>query len=108
VIAQEKLEGYALNAAHPEGKNKARVFKRVLGFDQKSWALLRDAILDELPYQEAVVGMNDTFGQRYNVTMRLAGPNGNVAEVLTAWIIEHGRNYPSFVTAFVKQGEAGR
>lgn len=60
-IAREKLEGYVLNpnheAARPDGssgKDKAKIFKATLGFDQSNWEILKQRILDELPYHEAV------------------------------------------------------
>lgn len=56
VIAQEKLEKYALDPNHVtrafgknSGQDKARVFKRALGFDQSNWDLLRKRILKSYP-----------------------------------------------------------
>ena len=102
VILRDKLEGYALNPGHPVGKNKAVVFRSALGFEQSDWEMLRDSIFMELPYHEAVVGKTDRYGTRYNVTMPITGPNGRTVDVLTAWIVEAGNDYPSIVTAIVK------
>jgi hypothetical protein len=101
-IPGEKIEGYVLNSSHPVGKNKAIVFESALGLNQSDWEMLSRAILDELAYHEAVLGRNDVYGQRYNVTLPITGPNGKTVDVLTAWIIESGRDYPSFVTAMVQ------
>ena len=61
-IAREKLEGYALNPNHEaprsggsSGKDKARVFKTALGFDQSNWKILEQKIFGELPYNKAVL-----------------------------------------------------
>lgn len=64
--------------------------------------MLLRAILDELAFHEAVLGINDVYGQRYNVTLPITGPNGKAADVLTAWIIASGTDFPSFVTAMIK------
>jgi uncharacterized protein DUF6883 len=56
-------------------------------------------ILEELPFHEAVLGKEDEFGKRYNVTLPIEGVNGKVVNVLTAWIIKPGEERPSFVTA---------
>ena len=105
VIPSDKLTKYALNPTHStqvwgksSGKDKARVFKSALGFDLTNWEVLREQILKELPYHEAVLGHEDEYGQRYNVTLPITGPNGNTADVLTAWIILKGTNIPTLTT----------
>lgn len=102
VIPRLKVEGYVLDPTHPVGRNKAIVFKSALGFEQSDWVMLSDSIAAELPYHEAVAGKTDQYGARYNVTMPITGPNGRTVDVLTAWIVEPGTNYPRFVTAQVK------
>lgn len=106
VIPPAKLEKYALNPRHvahvwgkSSGKDKARVFKSALGFDLSNWELLRQRILEELPYHEATLGAADEYGQRYTVTLPITGPNGKTAAVLTAWIIAPGSDSPSLTTA---------
>jgi hypothetical protein len=53
IIPSDKLEKYALDPTHPEGKHKAIVFKSALGFEQSDWRSLERSILDELPYHDA-------------------------------------------------------
>jgi hypothetical protein len=108
-IARDKLEGYALNpnheAARPDGssgKNKARVFKAALGFDQSNWEILKQRILDELPYHEAIFeAERKNWGKAYRVDMSILGVNGSTRNVRTAWIIKHGKDHPSLVTLLV-------
>jgi hypothetical protein len=71
VIPREKLERYCLDSAHePEafgkssGKDKARVFKAALGFVKADWELLKNRILEELPYREALIQQEDEYGKR--------------------------------------------
>src|SRR5438067_11391248 len=61
-ILRSKIEGYALNPVHDVGRDKARVFKSALGFDQSNWGLLKQRILDELPYYEAKLGQTTQGG----------------------------------------------
>ncbi len=105
-IPSDKLERYALNPNHvslvygrSSGRDKARVFKSALGFDQSNWELLKRKILEELPYHEAILGKEDEYGKRYTVTLPIEGPNSNTVSVLTGWIILVGRDYPSLTTA---------
>jgi hypothetical protein len=102
-IPREKLEGYALNPEHPVGKHHAILFKAALGFDQSNWDVLARIIIEQLSYYEAVPGRKDKYGQRYNVTMPITGPNRKTADVLTAWIIDTGQVYPRFVTAYPEE-----
>lgn len=83
-IPRSKIEGYALNPANDEGMHKARVFKSALGFDQSNWELLRQRILDELPYHEAEPEQTGQWGDPYVVDLPIEGPNGKTAEVRTA------------------------
>ena len=109
VIPREKLEGFALNPIHKaarpggsSGKDKARVFKSVLGFDQSNCEALKQRILDELPFYEAVLETERSqYGKVYRVDISILGANGNTANVRTAWIIRRGTVYPSLVTLWV-------
>lgn len=110
-IAADKLVKYALDPTHEavdplgsHGKHKARVFKSALGFDQSNWQLLKQRILDELPYHEAVLRDEDEHGKRYTVILPITGPNGETADVLTGWIVEPGSDYPRLSTARVITG----
>ncbi len=111
VISREKLERYCLDPQHvsrpygkSSGKDKARVFKAALGFEQADWELLKQRILEGLPYFEATLGNEDEYGKRYNVELPIIGPNGNTRTVLTAWIVRPGTDYPFFVTAICLEG----
>ena len=100
-IPRSKIEGYALNPANDEGKHKARVFKSALGFEQSTWELLRQRIVDELPYHEARPEQTSPWGDSYVVDLPVEGPNGNTAEVHTAWLFRPGADFPSLITLYV-------
>ncbi len=111
VILREKLERYCLNPRHvsrpygsSSGKDKARVFKAALGFEQADWELLKLRVLEALPYYEALLREEDDYGKRYNVELPITGPNGNTVTVLTAWIVRPGTDYPFLVTALCLEG----
>lgn len=72
LIPREKLERYCLDPAHESkdfgkssGRDKARVFQAALGFVKADWELLKNRILEDLPYEEATVGHEDEHGTRY-------------------------------------------
>jgi hypothetical protein len=98
VIPRSKLEDYALNPAHTDGRHKARLFKSILGFERTDWQKLEKIILDELPYYEAVFSREDKWGKFYSVSLPITGLSGNIALVQTIWKVETGKDFPSFVT----------
>ena len=100
-ILRSKIEGYALNPVHDVGRDKARVFKSALGFDQSNWELLKQRILDELPYYEAKPGQTTQGGDSYVVDLPIEGPNGNIAKVHTVWQFRLGTDFPSLITVYV-------
>ena len=111
IIPREKLEKFCLDPQHvsrpygrSSGKDKARVFRAALGFEQADWELLKQSILDALPYCEATLRNEDEYGKRYNVELPITGPNGNTVTVLTAWIVRPGTDYPFLVTALCLEG----
>ena len=58
-------------------------------------------IYQNLSRYPAKMRSNTKYGQPFEVTMRLLGPNGKSAKVKTGWIINNGENHPRLVTAFV-------
>lgn len=99
---KKKLHGYCLNPEHPLGKHKAKVFKSVLGFEQKDYRRLAAQIRVKAPKYESVPGEIDIYGRRYTIDMPIKGPNGKTATVRTAWIVRTGETIPDLVSAYVK------
>jgi hypothetical protein len=100
-IPRSKIEGYVLNPANDVGRNKARVFKSALGFDQSNWELLKQRILEELPYYEAELGQTTQGGDSYVVDLLIEGPNANIAKVRTIRQFRLGTDFPSLITVYV-------
>ena len=90
-----------LNPSHDEGKHKARVFKSALGFEQSDWEELKRRILEELPYQEAILQGEGLWGRKYLVILPIVGLNANTADVETVWIIRPKTGFPTLVTTLV-------
>jgi hypothetical protein len=99
-IDERKLIEYVLNPAHPRGRDKARLFKAVLGYDRASSATLIEQIRRAIRTHEAVFLRRDRHGRHYRVDLILAGPAGS-AHVRTGWIYDRGSDVPRLSTAFV-------
>lgn len=83
-IPAAKFTGYALN---PEKDiNKATAFKKALGYDQTNADDLIENILEHADESRFIAKTDNGYGMLYEYVMRLIGPNGKEANVLTAWI----------------------
>ncbi len=102
IVSIEKLHGYSLDMAHPEGKHKARVFAALFGFTAADAEKLCDMILDAVSTQEAVEGVTDEHGTRYRVDFEAQGLRG-VVTIRTAWHIDAGETVPRLVSCYVKR-----
>jgi hypothetical protein len=94
-----KLLDYALNAQHPKGKHKARLFSELMAIHADQWRFLAYQISDCLPDTEIVDLRVTEHGIQFGAFLQLIGLNGQTCTVQTAWIIRP--NEPAqLVTAF--------
>ena len=99
VIEPSKVRDYLLSSSHPVGRFKAVVFL-ALGYTQENWEKLRDDLLVIARTGEAVRAEPSTYGQKYEVSGKLAGPNGQVRHFKTIWLVESEKSVPRFLTAY--------
>jgi hypothetical protein len=101
-INLEKLTEYCLNEFHPHGKDKATVFKSVLGIGESEAELLRNAILKGILENDCVAKEQDEYGERFSVKIKI-----NIfqkeAVVVTGWIIRTAEDYPRLTTCYIKK-----
>ena len=100
-IAIEKLKGYCLNPFHPVGKDKATIFRSILGLTDQDADSLRRMIIKKLPESEAMLGREDQYGKRYTVDMKIRNLDKE-AVIRTAWIIKKSEDFPRLTTCYVK------
>ena len=100
VVEIGKLRDYCLNASHPRGRHKARVFAAVLGLTANDAEELRQMILSAVPSHDAEPAERDEYGQRYVLDFEVTR-QGRRAEVRTLWIILNGQDYPRFTSCYI-------
>lgn len=102
-ISRNKFAGYALNPS--KAPDKARVFKSALGYDLDNC----DQLIKDLEKQIDVHKMKEKgdngYGMRYEQIIKLNGPNGKDANVLTAWL-DDGENLKLTSTYVVDKEES--
>jgi len=98
-IDPAKVRDYLLSPIHPVGRFKAVIFQS-LGYKTDEWEKLRDDLLALARTTEAVPGQTSTFGQKYEVSGTLQGPNGREAKFTCVWLVPVDGEAPRFITAF--------
>ncbi|MHC4142840.1 MAG: DUF6883 domain-containing protein [Planctomycetota bacterium] len=84
VVDIAKLRLYCLDPKHPRGACKALQF--ALDAARKS--------------AEAVVGARDEYGQRYDLDVKITGPDGS-GTVRSTWIVRADESPPRLITCYV-------
>lgn len=96
-----KLRDYVLNADHPQGGPKARVFAAVLGMARDDWPELRRQLLTGVMSAPATLRATTQWGHIYEVIVPVTGTNGRTHSVRTGWIVRAGDKRPHLTTAYV-------
>lgn len=99
-ISDEKIYEYCLNPLHEQGKHKARMFKRLLGVSAKEGELLKVEIKNKLSSSPISNIRENRHGIIYTVPMKISIFDKE-ANIITAWIIEHGDWNPRLITCYV-------
>ena len=101
VIPDEKISGYALNMNHPKGRDKAIVFKNILGYTVDNKSELVEEIRHGLATFKATERMKTQYGTPFEVRMMIKGANGNYAKVKTGWMIDVGSEIPRLTSVYI-------
>lgn len=99
IVDIRKLRDYCLNSEHEDGKHKARLFSSILGMTADNAEELRQILLKVVKTQEAQLGRQDGFGQRYTLDFTIQWQNKR-APLRSGWIIEHGSTSPKLTTCY--------
>jgi hypothetical protein len=99
VVDIRKLRDYCLNSEHDDGKHKARLFSSILGMTADDAEELRQILLEVVTMNEARLGRQDEFGQRYTVDFTIEWQNRS-ATLRSGWIIEHDSEIPRLTTCY--------
>ncbi len=99
IVELEKLQAYCLNAHHPRGRHKARVFAAV-GILGEHAELLQKALLEAAQTGDAEVGAPSPYGSRFVVDFDFLH-EGRTVRIRSAWIIRSDEDLPRLTTCYV-------
>ena len=102
-ISVEKLRDYVLNPDHPTGRNKARVFKRMLGIERKHAAAFAQVIKSSLPRAVAEKGKEQSYGSHWVTYHEIIGLGGESVIVTVAWMFKvEEPETPNLITCYIE------
>jgi hypothetical protein len=100
IVDPTKLRAYCLNPDHPRGRHKARVFAAALGLTATDTDYLQAVFLAAVRTNDALLGEQDIYGQRWSVDIWVRGPAGE-AMVRTTWIVRSDEDVPRLTSCYV-------
>jgi hypothetical protein len=100
IVPIEKLRDYCLNPTHRVGSYKAYVFESVLGLTAAHAEALQQRLLAVARTEEAVLGMQNAYGQRYIVDFEMTTTVGT-AVVRSTWIVLVHEEVPRLTSCYV-------
>jgi len=87
-----------LSDSHLIGRYKAAVF-RTLGYESSAWQTMQRDIEQFLNRDAEEIEITE-YGKKYTISGSIYGPNGRKADIVTAWMVRAGEDFPRFVTAY--------
>jgi len=98
VVDARKIRDYCLSPLHDEGKHKARLFAAV-GITASDAEELRNILSQAVKTNDAQLGREDAYGQRYIVDFLLEWP-GKQVMIRSGCITEHHSDTPRLTTCY--------
>ncbi|MGH7407240.1 MAG: DUF6883 domain-containing protein [Candidatus Methylomirabilales bacterium] len=99
VIEPAKLHAYLLSRTHPLGRLKAAFFFG-LGCSSEDWRRLAADLRSQHLTRDATPRESSRYGKKWEIRAPLEGPSGNLADVVSVWVVLANEDFPRFVTAY--------
>lgn len=101
VVPKEKFVKYALDFEHEKGgKEKAKLFRDLLGITKENWRYLVAQIENGLVDGKLCNVRRDDYGIKYHIDIPIKGLNGISKNVRTAWIAKEN-GIVALVTVYI-------
>jgi len=100
IVPLEKLRDYCLHPTHRVGSHKAHVFESMLGLTATHAEDLQQQLLAVARTGEAILGMQNAYGQRYIMDFEMTTTVGT-AVVCSTWIILVHEDVPRLTSCYV-------
>ena len=96
-----KFTEYLFNPLNQKGYSKGKAFISRLGYDDKNFAELKNAILESAQKYPSTYKNTDKFGDKYEQKIILYGKNKKPANVVIGWKVN--KNQTWMTSAYIKE-----
>jgi len=96
-IASEKLTQYLLI---PRKRNDKSLWLSQAGYTIDNWPILLADLKNLILSSDAIPVEKTKFGQMYEISGKLCGPNGKTISVLTVWMTDSETGNTKFITMY--------
>lgn len=97
IISSEKLTQYLLI---PKKRNDKSQWLAKAGYTIQNWQILEKDLRKQILINDAIPIGKTNFGQTFEISSKLVGPNGNSLIVTTIWMVEVENNISKFITMY--------
>jgi hypothetical protein len=103
VLSADKVTDYLFNEGHARGWAKGRFFER-FGFRREDPEGLRQALLEHVRRNPAVLDRVSPYGERWMAFGPIQSPDGRNPVIGTVWQFDTATSYPRFITVELSAG----
>lgn len=103
IIAREKLTNYLL--VHKKRNDKSAWLTKAR-YTLDNWEILEIDLRNQILPQNAVETEKTAFGQMFEISGSLIGPNGKALSVITIWMIDRITANTRFITMYPDKSSA--
>jgi hypothetical protein len=97
LISDEKLTRYLLA---PRKRNDKSRWLAQAGYRLEMWSILRQDLIRQILPNDASLVERTSYGEMFEVTGKLKGPNGGTLLVRTMWMVEKATRLTKFITMY--------
>lgn len=102
LIAPEKLTQYLLSLRKRNDKSK---WLAQAGYTLDNWQVLEKDLRQQILSLEAIPTDMTQYGQTYEITGNLIGPNGKILALCTIWMTEKATGITKLITLYPDKGQ---
>ena len=97
LIAREKLTNYLLVLKKRNDKSE---WLAKAGYNLENWQVLENDLRTQILSKNAILTESTEYGQMYEISGKLVGPNGKRLSVISVWMTDNETRNTKFITMY--------
>lgn len=100
IISVDKIKNYLLS---PRKRNDKSKWLSSAGYDLSNWEKLETDLRRQILNLDAMFSSKSEFGDLFEISGTLRGPNSKLLSVSSIWMIEYETKLTKFITMYPKR-----